>query len=312
MYTIKQAAALSGVSVALLRAWERRYGVVSPRRTPSGYRLYDDAAVERLQAMRRLVDAGWSASTAADAVRSGEPLPAAARGGPLPSTGATPSSISGSPRDSRALIEAFVDAAAAYDAEQTEAALDEIFATGSFERIADELLLPALVALGEAWAQGRISVAGEHAASHAVLRRLAAAFQAAGRPSRRTGIVLVGMPPGGRHELGALSFAVAARRAAMPVLYVGPDLPLQDWVDTARAVRARAAVIGVVVPGDASGAAAVARALDAAVPGITIAFGGVAAPAAGAGLTLESGPIVLPDGIADSVERVRIALGRRR
>ena len=39
MYTIKQAAARSGVGVSLLRAWERRYGVVHPVRTPSGYRL---------------------------------------------------------------------------------------------------------------------------------------------------------------------------------------------------------------------------------------------------------------------------------
>jgi methanogenic corrinoid protein MtbC1 len=198
------------------------------------------------------------------------------------------------------------------DAERTEAALDDIFAMGSFERIADELLLPALVAIGEAWADGRISVAGEHAASHAVLRRLAAAFQAAGRPGRRNGTVLVGMPPGGRHELGALSFAIAARRASLPVLYLGPDLPLQDWVDTARAVRARAAVIGAVVPADGPAAAAVAQALDAAVPGLTIVFGGAAAAAASEGLELERRVLVMPDGIADSVGRVQAALGRRR
>ena len=43
MYTIKQAAARSGLSVPTVRAWERRYGVVHPERTASGYRLYDDA-----------------------------------------------------------------------------------------------------------------------------------------------------------------------------------------------------------------------------------------------------------------------------
>jgi DNA-binding transcriptional MerR regulator len=312
LYTIRQAAALSGVPAALLRAWERRYGVVTPRRTPSGYRLYDDAAVEQLQAMRRLVDAGWSASTAAEAVKSGEPLPEAARGDVRPEVGGVPDPTSLVPQRSRELIAALVDAAVALEAERTEAALDDIFAVGSFERIADELLLPALVAIGEAWADGRISVAGEHAASHAVQRRLAAAFQAAGRPGLRNGSVLVGMPPGGRHELGALSFAIAARRANFPVLYLGPDLPLQDWVDTARAVRARAVVIGAVVATDAPAAAAVARALDAAVPGLTIVFGGAAAAAAGEGLELERSAMVLPDGIADSVERVRTALGRRR
>src|SRR3954452_12035614 len=65
MYTIKQAAQRARVSVPLLRAWERRYHVVQPERTASGYRLYDDRAIARLQAMRALIDQGWSPSNAA-------------------------------------------------------------------------------------------------------------------------------------------------------------------------------------------------------------------------------------------------------
>src|SRR3712207_450395 len=55
MYTIRQAAARTGVPVSLLRAWERRYAIGRPTRTPAGYRLYDDEAIERLRTMRRLV-----------------------------------------------------------------------------------------------------------------------------------------------------------------------------------------------------------------------------------------------------------------
>ncbi|HET8570333.1 MAG TPA: MerR family transcriptional regulator [Candidatus Limnocylindria bacterium] len=51
MYTIREAAHRAGVTPDVLRAWERRYGVVSPQRTASGYRLYDDAAIARLRAM---------------------------------------------------------------------------------------------------------------------------------------------------------------------------------------------------------------------------------------------------------------------
>ncbi len=69
MYTIKQAAIRSGVPVQLLRAWERRYGVVAPTRTASRYRLYDDAAIARLRAMRQLIDDGWAPSTAAAHIR---------------------------------------------------------------------------------------------------------------------------------------------------------------------------------------------------------------------------------------------------
>src|SRR5580765_299435 len=72
MYTIKETAARTSVPVSLLRAWERRYGIVAPLRTPAGYRLYDDAAIDRLRTMRRLVDDGWSPSIAAAAIVHGE------------------------------------------------------------------------------------------------------------------------------------------------------------------------------------------------------------------------------------------------
>jgi MerR family transcriptional regulator, light-induced transcriptional regulator len=48
--------------------------------------------------------------------------------------------------------------------------------------------------------------------------------------------VLVGLPPGSRHELGALAFATAARRAGLAVLYLGRDLRIDDWVRAAGGV----------------------------------------------------------------------------
>ncbi len=69
MYTIKQAAIRSGLTIPTIRAWERRYGVVLPERTASGYRLYDDDALDRLLAMRHLVEVeGVRPSQAADQV----------------------------------------------------------------------------------------------------------------------------------------------------------------------------------------------------------------------------------------------------
>ena len=74
MYTIKQAAARTGVSVPTIRAWERRYGVVGPARTTAGYRLYDDDG--RLNASRRCAGSSSRSmarptSQAADEVRDG-------------------------------------------------------------------------------------------------------------------------------------------------------------------------------------------------------------------------------------------------
>lgn len=51
-YPIREFARLSGVNPATLRAWERRYGIVKPLRTPKGHRFYTD---DHLQDVRRIL-----------------------------------------------------------------------------------------------------------------------------------------------------------------------------------------------------------------------------------------------------------------
>jgi DNA-binding transcriptional MerR regulator len=48
----------TGLSKDLLRMWERRYGYPSPARDASGERLYSDAEVAKLRAIKRLMDVG--------------------------------------------------------------------------------------------------------------------------------------------------------------------------------------------------------------------------------------------------------------
>ncbi|MBX3030604.1 MAG: MerR family transcriptional regulator [Chloroflexi bacterium] len=269
MYTIKQAASRSGVSVPLLRQWERRYQVVQPARTRSGYRTYDDTAIDRLRLMRALVDDGWTPSMAASHIRGLDDAAVRAAG---PRASGVPR-----PLDSEDdLIEAFLLATASLEVASLEAVLDEMFARGSFETVATLSLMPALRALGAAWDDGRIDVASEHVASGAVLRRLSVAYQAAAT-GRLDAPVLVGLPPGARHELGALAFAVIARRAGLPVVYLGADLPLADWLRSAAQTNATAAVIGVVSAADVPAAIEVAGALSAAISGLVVAYGGMAA-----------------------------------
>ena len=187
MYTIKEAAARSGVGESLLRAWYRRC-VVHPSRTASGYRLYDDAAIARLHAMRALVQNGWAASQAAEAVMTG-------------SAGLVVAAFEGPTGGGEGAAKPLVVAAMAYDTAGIEAAIDEVIARGSYESVVDDVLLPAVAALGTAWAAGRIDVAAEHLASAAVQRRLAALFDLGGRP-------------GGGHPWSWVCHPAAATRSA--------------------------------------------------------------------------------------------------
>jgi DNA-binding transcriptional MerR regulator/methylmalonyl-CoA mutase cobalamin-binding subunit len=306
VYTIKEASARSGVDIPLLRAWERRYGVVSPTRTASGYRLYDDSAIDRLRAMRQLIADGWSARQAAAHVRemSRREIAVLARPVVPAATGDGAVATEGNGHLGRtnadALIERLLVAARELDMSALEASLDGAFALGRFESVADRIVMPALRAIGDAWERGEVSVAGEHAASQAVLRRLAMAYEAAADPPADRPI-LVGMGPGSRHELGAFAFAVAARRAGLPALYLGPDLPTESWVAAAMGREARAAVIGTPTRADIDRARRVVDALRAAQPNLVIALGGKAADRA-AGTT---GTIALPPNLAESVATLR-------
>ena len=282
MYTIKQASRLTGVSEASLRAWERRYGVVVPHRNESGYRLYDEQALSAVSTMRRLVDTGWSPAEAAEAVRSGTvpAVPDEVVGKETPDDGDQPNAFT--------YMQRFLASAAQMDAAGIEETLDGGFALGSFEHVVDSWLFPALEALGEGWARGEIDVAAEHTASHAVHRRLSAAFDAAGSRSRGPAVV-VGLPSGSQHDLGALAFATAIRRRGINVLYLGANVPVSSWEAAVRSSEARAVVLSVVTPEDRPAAVAVAeRLLSLAAVPLVCAGGASAANLAGGVHTLTS------------------------
>jgi DNA-binding transcriptional MerR regulator len=295
MHTIKQAAARSGLSVPTVRMWERRYGVVHPGRTPSGYRLYSDEAITRLIAMRHLVEHdGMRPSQAAERVlAAGEDLTDLVAQARRWDDAASAPSVDPAIATDRAstAIDALVSAARRLDVPAMDRVLDEAFASERFEAAAEHVVFPALRAVGDAWAEGAIDVASEHAASETVRRRLARFYDAiasAGPPD-----VIVGLPPGGHHEIGALAFAVAARRRGVDVLYLGADVPLASWLTAVETSRASIAVVGVVTASDVPAARDVVGILRRAAGRPTAVLGGARAHELGGsdGTTVLPGPI---------------------
>ncbi len=261
MYTIKHAAELTGLSAPTMRAWERRYGIVSPHRTDTGYRLYGADAVRALSVMASLVRQGWAPRQAADETRR------VIEAGEAPAVEVARAAPTGAP------VEELVEAAAALDAVAVSRLLDERFSLASFEAVVDGWLMPSLEALGHAWADGRVSVAGEHLVAYAVQRRLAAAFDAASAHAAGPR-VLVGLPPGVRHELGLLAFAAAACRAGLNATYVGGDLPAKDWVAATESHYAVCVVLAAHREDDLDGLRNVIDSLRVERPGLLIGVGG--------------------------------------
>jgi methanogenic corrinoid protein MtbC1 len=182
-----------------------------------------------------------------------------------------------------------MDGARRLDVAALDRTLDEMFAGQRFESAMDGVVFPALRGIGEAWERGELDVAREHAASETIRRRIAHYFDAAGRGDG-TAPIVVGLPPGSRHELGAFAFAVAARRAGFDVLYLGADVPLEAWRRAIRDSEPAVAVLGVISPSDIRAATEVIRALrDDGVR--AIAIGGPSA----ADIPGEVGASRLPD-----------------
>ncbi len=260
MYTVKRAAELTGIAPDTLRVWERRYGVVAPLRSEGGYRLYDDSALRRLAAMKTLIDSGWGAAQAARHVLDG----IARVDGAFTASRWMLSWATSPPW--RALP-------ATSTPQRSTRPSTKRSPRGRSNRSWTHWLMPSLVHLGNAWRGGSVTVAGEHFVSATVQRRLAALFDAAGS-SLPDPTVVVGLARGSRHEIGVLAFATALRRAGPGVVYVGGDLPPEEWVATIDSRSAAAAVLGVPSPEDVPAVRETVTMLAAAHPTLHIYVGG--------------------------------------
>jgi len=58
LYPIRTVSRLTGVPPVTLRAWERRYRLITPTRTEKGHRLYTEADIQRVRQVLALLDRG--------------------------------------------------------------------------------------------------------------------------------------------------------------------------------------------------------------------------------------------------------------
>ena len=198
----------SGVSPELLRAWERRYELLRPTRSPGGLRLYSADDLRRVEAMQRYLAEGFAAAEAA-ALATGAP------GGELEPPLLAPAGV-------RAELQAALDV---YDEPSAQAALDRLLATATLDAALSDVLLPYLRELGERWARGEVSVAQEHFASGVLRGRLLGLARGWGRGVGP--IALLACVPGEQHELGLVAFGLALRSHGWRIAYLGSDTPLE-------------------------------------------------------------------------------------
>jgi DNA-binding transcriptional MerR regulator/methylmalonyl-CoA mutase cobalamin-binding subunit len=294
-YPVRAVIARTGLTADVLRAWERRYGAVRPRRSAGGQRLYSEEDVARLTLLRRATQAGHSIAEVAR-LRT-EALEALVD----QSLAAAPATA---PDLESAVIRAALAATERLDGPALEATLKRAalaLGTGFVDRIAPRLL----TTVGERWHDGALSPAHEHLATSVVRRVLDWVLDAHTPPARAPRLV-VATPAGEHHELGAMLVAAAAVAEGWAVVYLGADLPASDIVAAAQQVRARAVALSAVYANGAGTLAEVKRTARGLSRGTTLFVGGPAIDAGIDGLQ-DAGGRVLAD-----IPALRRALRRLR
>jgi DNA-binding transcriptional MerR regulator len=225
-FPIRTVSVLTGVKAITLRAWERRYGLIQPRRTVKGHRLYSHADVEQIRRVLTLLDRGIQIG------RVGEVLSAEQR----------TDKSAGQKRPWQAYLDRMAGAVARFDEEELDVIYDEFSAVHSIEQLTEELLLPALAQLGERWARRAGGIAEEHFLASYLRSKLGARLQ---RPSRyaRGPRLLVACAPLEHHEIGLLLFALEARAAGCRVIALGADNPLPELAAAQQQTKSNALVI---------------------------------------------------------------------
>ncbi len=264
-YRIHVAAQLSGVRTELIRAWERRYGVLTPRRTPSGYRVYTERDVALLKRLKQLTEQGVSISEAATM---------------LPQLLVELEGASASPSPSLTSLGAWREevlrAAQALDQRRVAEVLDEVLATLSPLKAFEEVLAPLQREVGERWHAGTFTVGQEHLVTQVVRARIINLLHAA--PDRGSRHAVLACFPDEQHELGLLGTALRLRHSDFSVTLLGQRVPPEDVGRMASALKAHLVGLSAVMDnGLESFTSSLSRVLEGVPRGIPVWAGGPAA-----------------------------------
>ena len=209
-----------GVSPELLRAWERRYGLLQPIRSEGGFRLYTAQDAERVSRMKAALNEGLSAAEAARRAL------AQAR----PSEGLLD--------DAR---DRFLAAVRRYDDATAHSVLDEALSAFALETVLRDLVLPALRQIGDEWESGALTVGQEHFASNLIRPRLLALARLWGRGGGP--LAILACPPGERHDIGLVAFGLLLRSYGWRILFLGADTPLSTLGEAVATTEPRLVVV---------------------------------------------------------------------
>jgi MerR family transcriptional regulator, light-induced transcriptional regulator len=270
LYNTRAVVQMTEVPADTFRAWERRYGLPRPHRTPGNQRLYSERDIGVIVWLRDRTNEGMTISQAIQRLRLEHPDVLKPEPAPIPIT--VTRETSPEPQLAQ-LRERLIVAASEFDNLAGERVIDEALALFSLEEACTRVVTPVLIEIGERWSRNEVSVAVEHFATRLITRRLASIFNLVAPPTGR-GTIVAACPPHEEHEVGLLILSIFLARRNWRVIYLGANVPERDLVATVRQVSPDLVCLSASTVPAAQQALQVADAVMVAFPRSRVACGG--------------------------------------
>lgn len=224
LFPIRTVSAITGVNAITLRAWERRYSLIQPKRTDTGHRLYDREDIEKINKAVAMIDKGISISQVAMTLNSA-----------VPAQGIETSSWS-------AYREKMVEAISGFNEHALEDIYQEALSLHPIQTVTRMLIVPLCQILGERWQDDESAVAEEHFFSVFLRNKLGARFHHRSRHNSGPKLLLACLP-NEYHEGGLLLFGLAADEHGYQQVMLGANMPLQALENASSRSQADAIVL---------------------------------------------------------------------
>lgn len=235
-YSIKAVSLATGLGVETLRAWERRYSIVEPKRDVGGRRIYAACDVARLRRLREAIDRGHSIGKIAGLADA-----------ELCRLLADPGADRTEAAAARNLAARVLCALERYAPDECDQAIAMAFALLPLTAVVGDVLAPTLREVGDRWHRGEFNVGQERLVSGAVRRQLGSMLNAYNATATSPTVVFA-TTSGELHELGVLMYAAISASHKLRVCYLGADMPPEEIGCIAERIGAAAVAISMVMP----------------------------------------------------------------
>ncbi len=214
-YSISDLEQLSGIKAHTIRMWERRYGIVEPRRTPTNIRFYTDDDLKRLLNVALLVQHGNKISHVA---QLGSDM-----------LNHQVMKLCNQQTSTSLQMERLQSAMLDFDATAFNNLISNAISKLGFEATTETLLFPFLHRVGILWQTGTIVPAHEHFASNLIRQKIHEAIAAVAVPPFSMPLRMVFfLPEDESHDMSLLYFSLLARKSGIDVIYLGSSVPTDN------------------------------------------------------------------------------------